>query len=154
MSRTIRVSHAAMTHRVALAVLCLSACTTSTLQDQLTSGRDTPDGYTYDHKLPKDPARTGVFLSPPVDHVIAPSRLLVVNRSGLDLRCEIYEDTQYCPSLGEAWDPLITLEAGERFELFDVDCLVVDIACLPADADDQTPPVRTWTWFIEPDDGG
>lgn len=118
------------------------------LQEDLTAAQAVPLGSEFDLKLPSDPDQTGIAIQPRVQHVIGPSRLLIVNR-GEDAVCQVYEDTA-CPSLGAVIDELDPIERGERWEVEGVECAILDVVCLPADFTDRTPAIRVFSWFVEP----
>jgi hypothetical protein len=109
-----------------------------------------PEGSSFANKAPDDPQQTGVAIQPRVQHVIGPAELVILNRTDDDLWCEVYEGDG-CPSLdADAFDGLAPLPAGKKWELPDVDCAILDVACMPPPGDDTTAPLRSWSWYVEP----
>lgn len=130
-------------------ILIWFGCSAATnLPEDLLATTETPPGERYDTEPPVDFGETGIRISPSVEHVLAPARLLVQNTRNETVICEVFEDPM-CDALPFV-DELEVLEPGETWNLLDVECALVDIACLPADADDRTLPYRTWSWFVQP----
>lgn len=131
----------------------LCACSAaSNIQEDLTFQEPPPSGNQFAGEAARDFTNTGVGITPLADHVIAPARLVVANRSNEAIVCEVWED-DYCPSLGNLLDGLARLETGAVWAIDDVQCTILDVACLRASDDPATAvPLRTWTWFVQPDD--
>lgn len=97
-----------------------------------------------------DTTRTGVRIGPKAGTHEGPVDLVVVNRTGSPLRCEAWQD-EGCPTeRALPLDGLEQLEPGDRWEVQEVECAVVDVACMPADGGLDALPVRTWAWQIVP----
>lgn len=132
-------------------LLTLLACAAQqNLVEDITAPVVIPPGSDYDTRLAVDPTNTGVALRPGIPHVYGTTRLMVLNTSGEPLTCEVWEDA-LCPVGEAAFAGLEELAPGATWELA-TGCLLADFACLPAGADDRTRPLRSWSWFVEPDD--
>jgi len=100
-------------------------------------------------KLPQDPAVTGIAIWPDAGRQEAPTDLIVKSRRSESTDCEIVVgDT--CPEPTAFVEALAVLDPGERVVLQDASCVVLDIACLAADAGPETAPLRTWSWEVLP----
>lgn len=100
-------------------------------------------------KLPQDPGETGVAIWPDAGRQAGPVDLIVKSRRTEPTDCEITV-ADNCPEPTAFLDALATLDPGERVVLQDTTCLTIDVACLPADADAATAPLRTWSWEVLP----
>ena len=96
-----------------------------------------------------DPSNSGVAISPsPGDHQ-EPLELAVVNQTDGMLHCTVVEE-DLCPALSA--DDITTLgalEPGQRWSRKDVSCLLADFTCVGERANDTTPPLRAWSWYID-----
>lgn len=95
-----------------------------------------------------DPADTGVKVLPiPGEHE-GPVDLVVSNRTGVDLICQVTEFDD-CPGLDT--DGLRTLEPAGRWEALEVTCAHLDVACTEAEVGfGDDPPLRVWSWGVVP----
>lgn len=96
-----------------------------------------------------DPNGTGLRIKPPPGFHEGPIDLLIANRTGGDISCQVVE-VDNCPTLAGVTQERVALEAGERWTVEGVECADVDILCLEADATAVDLPIRTWRWFVQP----
>lgn len=138
--------------RLLLLLPLLVGCSAATnIIEDLTLDKEVPDGVDFVGQTPTDYGRTGIAVSPDTDHVLAPARLVVANRTGGDVVCEVVE-SDLCDSFEDALDDLRSIPAGGRWEANPVNCALLDIACLAADdAGPEAIPLRAWSWFVEPE---
>lgn len=98
-----------------------------------------------------DPLETGLRLSPIPGETEGPVDLRVENATGLTLACVVHE-LDVCPSLGDVVDELTELTPEERWEVTEVTCAALDVACWPDPIDPTEAPLRAWGWSIVPPD--
>lgn len=105
--------------------------------------------------MPMDPALTGFAIWPDAGTRTGPTNLIVRSRLNEPARCEAQVSGD-CPAPDGFLDDLADLPPRGRAIARSVECLTIDIACFPADADDRTPPSRVWSWEILPplEEGG
>jgi hypothetical protein len=93
-----------------------------------------------------DPLDTGVKIRPAPGEWEGPVDLAVTNRTGETLTCVLFEDDT-CPALPGFPG---TFEPGERWEVLDVNCTVVDVSCTTEEMTAADMPLRGWAWFVQP----
>lgn len=94
-----------------------------------------------------DPDLTGILIRPTAGEHPGPDDLGVRNGTGEAITCSVW-DLDECPAMGTIGE----IPVGDRWELADVTCVGVDVACWAVgDPVDQT-PLRHWTWSIKPEE--
>jgi hypothetical protein len=96
-----------------------------------------------------DPLDTGLKVNPEPGEWEGPVDLSIINRSGQDITCTLFED-EHCPKLHDSVPFPDVLAAGDRWDVLEVTCASVDIACRHVDELPTRIPLRSWGWFVQP----